>query len=741
MALPANVGTCLVTGTFIRAVIDSVDADRDPDGVPIEGLTVKFTASVPMVRNVSAVPPVMVFMDPIICTTNISGTLIGLDGQPGIRLVASDDPDLDPSGWTYKAELSAPTLPKFSFSFVAPVGGTVDLSTVVPVPPAPGASLVAWQEAVVTATAARDEAVIAAADADAARDEAVIVAAAIPATNDPVVAALVNDPASETEAALNAAFTPIGRRGRTLVDLETYIGNDVDVTDALKAAVVALGGVGTIIVPSGLEARVSEPIDLNGCSLFGFDRFASTFYANPATTDWRVDPVAGAVNDVAVFFAYNKNRWSIRGIGLDAQNVYSSGLVAEGGDFITFADNYVRGTGAQCGLQFMGARKTGQAPVRYSMMTGNISEGNLWNYVLDGDNFDVRIINNLGVDAAARHVSIDPNEAKLENARESRGVVLMGNTFEGVIPRPPEWDGYPTAAVADYAVRVGTNSRVGYVTMQGNSIRNWNATHGISLTAGGIVSGNIIECDTETGRGGGSGIHVLAAAPGLLVTGNTVRNYNRGFTIDNSQRVEVSRNRFEDVTSRWVINGVTYESGSPASAGAGSRFIDNSWDDQSWGIYETRSKHDTIFISPAQMQINQGSPEQSWTGGRTPCWLMDAASIEAVAFTFVTPDEWSSAELELYWSAPSGTGDVVWQVQLGIMSAGNALPDGGNPNPDITVTAGTANRLIITNVPVGLGSIVPGRVMIGEVRRQANNVADTLASDAALIGVRITRTT
>lgn len=202
MALPANLGTCLVTGTFIRAVIDSVDADRDPDGVPIEGLTVKFTASVPMVRNASAVPPVMVFIDPIICTTDATGTLIGPDDQSGILLVASDDPDLDPSGWTYRAELSAPTLPKFSFSFVAPVGGTVDLSTVVPVPPSPGASLVAWQEAVVTATAARDMAVDAAADAAAT-------AAAIPTTNDPIVAALVNDPASETGVAMDAKIATV----------------------------------------------------------------------------------------------------------------------------------------------------------------------------------------------------------------------------------------------------------------------------------------------------------------------------------------------------------------------------------------------------------------------------------------------------------------------------------------------------------------------------------------------------
>lgn len=161
-ALPSNMGTCLIVGKFIRAVVDTADADRDPDGLPIEDVSVTFTASVATVRNLSASPPLTVVLDPIVCTTDATGTLIGPDGAPGIRLVASNDPDLDPTGWTYKVRMVAPTMPLLEFSFVAPEGGTVDLSTLVPVPASPGAELIAWQEAVAAAEAARDAAIAAA---------------------------------------------------------------------------------------------------------------------------------------------------------------------------------------------------------------------------------------------------------------------------------------------------------------------------------------------------------------------------------------------------------------------------------------------------------------------------------------------------------------------------------------------------------------------------------------------------
>jgi lysophospholipase L1-like esterase len=148
MALPANIGFCTVIGRFIRATADGVDGDRDPDGIPVSGMTITFTAPIRVARNVTTVPPVTVFIDPIVAATDATGVLVGSDLSPGILLVASDDADLSPSGWSYSVTIAAPSIPAFTFDFNAPAGTVVDLSTVIPVPASPGAEVAAWQAAV-----------------------------------------------------------------------------------------------------------------------------------------------------------------------------------------------------------------------------------------------------------------------------------------------------------------------------------------------------------------------------------------------------------------------------------------------------------------------------------------------------------------------------------------------------------------------------------------------------------------
>lgn len=150
MALPANVGSGLITGRLIRAVLDGVDVDRDPDGVPIEGATITLTASVARVRNATAVPPVTIFLDRIECTTNSDGTLIGPDGVEGVRVVASDDPDLDPTGWTWRVSVSSPSITRVEWDITVPEGATVDLTAAIPVPSSPGTEVVQWQAAIDT---------------------------------------------------------------------------------------------------------------------------------------------------------------------------------------------------------------------------------------------------------------------------------------------------------------------------------------------------------------------------------------------------------------------------------------------------------------------------------------------------------------------------------------------------------------------------------------------------------------
>lgn len=137
MALPSNLSYCLVTGRFLRAVGDGGDGDELPEGIAVSGLSIKFSSDVEVLKNPTE--SVTILVSPITCTTDASGYLIGPDGSSaGVYLIATDDPDLDPINWTWTVTLSGTDVPPIKFSFAAPSGGTVDLTTLIPVPASPG---------------------------------------------------------------------------------------------------------------------------------------------------------------------------------------------------------------------------------------------------------------------------------------------------------------------------------------------------------------------------------------------------------------------------------------------------------------------------------------------------------------------------------------------------------------------------------------------------------------------------
>lgn len=143
MALPTNVNYGTVTGRFLLAYQDSSDGDLYPDGVPAKG-SVIFTPSPVKLLNPSALPaPVTILPAAVEATINSDGYLEGYAGSPGIRLVATDDADLNPLNWTWRVDFRltddenlAVNIPAFSFSL--PSNTTVDLADVSPVPDANG---------------------------------------------------------------------------------------------------------------------------------------------------------------------------------------------------------------------------------------------------------------------------------------------------------------------------------------------------------------------------------------------------------------------------------------------------------------------------------------------------------------------------------------------------------------------------------------------------------------------------
>lgn len=222
MALPSNISYGLITGRFLQAVGDSAaDSDRFPDGLPITGMKIRFTASVSVAKNASATPPATVFFQPIEVVTDVDGDIIDANGEKGIYLVATNDPDLTPTNFTYNVYVKGPVnsgISDITFNISVPAGSTIDLATAVPVPSNPGQTLTDWVNTLTRTEAARDLAIVSkdsaatsAASAQAAADEAESLRDEIVSygtTNDSIIATKVADPTSLSYAAVNDLVRP-----------------------------------------------------------------------------------------------------------------------------------------------------------------------------------------------------------------------------------------------------------------------------------------------------------------------------------------------------------------------------------------------------------------------------------------------------------------------------------------------------------------------------------------------------
>lgn len=141
-ALPSNISYGYVVGRFLEAVGDGSDPDRNPDAVPVVGATITFTPSAAWWINAGAVPPVTIYPLPVVCSTDVNGYLIDGRGAPGVYLVATDDPDLNPSGSTYKVTIAIPGMLTRTFYVAVPANVTTDLSLVSPVAASAGNAVV-----------------------------------------------------------------------------------------------------------------------------------------------------------------------------------------------------------------------------------------------------------------------------------------------------------------------------------------------------------------------------------------------------------------------------------------------------------------------------------------------------------------------------------------------------------------------------------------------------------------------
>lgn len=160
-SLPSNVTYGTVVGQFIASVADTaVDPDTNPESIAMGGEIV-FTPSVPYVKNTAAgKEPVTIIKTAIrgildnegyLCTPSTSSSSY----PRGVSLVATDDPNINPKGWTwqvtYRLTVNGKSISSPASHPIKVEGGSqIDLTTASPIPTSKGSAIVRGPAGIVT---------------------------------------------------------------------------------------------------------------------------------------------------------------------------------------------------------------------------------------------------------------------------------------------------------------------------------------------------------------------------------------------------------------------------------------------------------------------------------------------------------------------------------------------------------------------------------------------------------------
>ena len=135
---PQGLGYGRVTGTLVDGLQDGSDSDKAPDLDGATGLTVVFRPTAPIIRF-KGEPPLTVLPRTVKVKVGADGVLRGEDGTPGVVLLATDGPLIDPSEWVWEVEITGRRdLDITPFYMALPKDTTVDLSQAAPVDAQPG---------------------------------------------------------------------------------------------------------------------------------------------------------------------------------------------------------------------------------------------------------------------------------------------------------------------------------------------------------------------------------------------------------------------------------------------------------------------------------------------------------------------------------------------------------------------------------------------------------------------------
>jgi len=569
--LPTNIATGRVTGQFLAGVVDGVDDDQDPDAVPAAGF-VTFTASVPYLPDPTAAPnPATILTTSVVAVldsqgylcTPVQGTLE--PSYRGVRLIATDDPDLSVEGWTWNATYSFSTISgqKLAIpthSFAVPSGGIVDLTTVVKVPSSTG---IGTEQAEALAASAQAAAVQSAQDAATAAQAAIDAAAAAQVT-DSGVAALVAAPGSATALEV-ASIVDESNAGKLSTDDAVGIYQSQAALDAAAAAKVGTPGTATNTAVKAIAGESLETLAFIAPAPGGVDDTtalqAKIDAASASAFTKRVVGRTGVYAISRIFVPANVTLANIRiiqkagsnfsavqlsGAGAGLDNVEVDGNAAnQTNDTVGVEvsatrcsvtrcyvhDTKSRGiaaTGTYAHVTHNDVRNTGGASI--DVVGGSYS-------IVEGNSIDGSGSCGVGVSGDAVHVSVIGNN--IRNTGVADGVTAYGATIRNLIVV-----GNNIENSGNHGVHVGGND----ILVAHNNIQNVTSS-GVFYRNQDSSVGNNIAFNSNTVSGAPmSGVRVELAT-NVTVTGNSVNGCLDGLFIDYGTSVTATGNTIKNATA------------------------------------------------------------------------------------------------------------------------------------------------------------------------------------------------
>lgn len=168
-----------------------------------------------------------------------------------------------------------------------------------------------------------------------------------------------------------------------------------------------------------------------------------------------------------------------------------------------------------------------------------------------------------------------------------------------------------------------------------------------------------------------------------------------------------------------------------------------------WAKVDAVSKNLWIGAETWRSRISNGcsntSSESTINKVNTYALVFDQTNDEFAQATVGMPSNWDGGTItaKFYWLAPLGSGDVVWTLQARAFANGSVLDQAFGALVSVTDTLSANSQVQISSATSAItlaGSPAAGDLVIFQLSRDANNVADTLTDDAYLLGVEITFT-